>query len=243
MKSGAVGHADTRAAPERRRPRPEGAVRRDQPVAALGRGRPQLRAPGQPLLPRAARRRVHPAAAARPTRTARCPRYGVGITNIASRPTRAADELSREELRAGARELDALVAADPAARWSPSSASPPTGPRSSARRRRWACRTETHRRPRPCLDPPQPERPQRPLQARRLRPPLRRGPPEKPSSMALHARSCRRCRWAVIDGTRRRRSPRRRRPRSARPTADGTSVRTSRGVRSVTRSTSAPHTP
>jgi TDG/mug DNA glycosylase family protein len=38
------------------------------------------------------------------------PGYGVGITNIAPRPTRAADELSREELRAGARELEALVA-------------------------------------------------------------------------------------------------------------------------------------
>jgi double-stranded uracil-DNA glycosylase len=38
------------------------------------------------------------------------PAYGVGITNIAPRPTRAADELSREELRAGAAELEALVA-------------------------------------------------------------------------------------------------------------------------------------
>ena len=39
------------------------------------------------------------------------PAYGVGITNIAARPTRAADELSREELRAGAAELEALVTA------------------------------------------------------------------------------------------------------------------------------------
>jgi double-stranded uracil-DNA glycosylase len=38
------------------------------------------------------------------------PRYGVGITNIAARPTRAASELSDDELRAGATELDALVA-------------------------------------------------------------------------------------------------------------------------------------
>jgi double-stranded uracil-DNA glycosylase len=38
------------------------------------------------------------------------PAYGVGITNIAPRPTRAADELSREELRAGAVQLEALVA-------------------------------------------------------------------------------------------------------------------------------------
>jgi TDG/mug DNA glycosylase family protein len=38
------------------------------------------------------------------------PAYGVGITNIASRPTRDAAQLSREELRAGAAELEALVA-------------------------------------------------------------------------------------------------------------------------------------
>ena len=38
------------------------------------------------------------------------PGYGVGITNIAPRPTRAAAELSREELRAGAAELETLVA-------------------------------------------------------------------------------------------------------------------------------------
>jgi TDG/mug DNA glycosylase family protein len=37
------------------------------------------------------------------------PRYGVGSTNLVARATRAADELTREELRAGARELDALV--------------------------------------------------------------------------------------------------------------------------------------
>jgi TDG/mug DNA glycosylase family protein len=39
------------------------------------------------------------------------PRYGVGIANIAARPTRAASELSNEELRAGAAELETLVAA------------------------------------------------------------------------------------------------------------------------------------
>ena len=38
------------------------------------------------------------------------PAYGVGITNIASRPTRDAAQLSREELRAGAAELERLVA-------------------------------------------------------------------------------------------------------------------------------------
>jgi TDG/mug DNA glycosylase family protein len=39
------------------------------------------------------------------------PRYGVGITNIAARPTRAASELSDDELRAGALELEHLVTA------------------------------------------------------------------------------------------------------------------------------------
>jgi len=38
------------------------------------------------------------------------PSYGVGITNIASRPTRDAAQLSREELRTGAAELERLVA-------------------------------------------------------------------------------------------------------------------------------------
>ena len=38
------------------------------------------------------------------------PAYGVGITNIASRPTRDAAQLSREELRTGAAELERLVA-------------------------------------------------------------------------------------------------------------------------------------
>ena len=46
----------------------------------------------------------------RPDEDGTLPAYGVGITNFVARPTRAADELSREELRAGARELDALVA-------------------------------------------------------------------------------------------------------------------------------------
>lgn len=46
----------------------------------------------------------------RPDEDGTLPAYGVGITNFVARPTRAADELSRDELRAGARELDALVA-------------------------------------------------------------------------------------------------------------------------------------
>ena len=44
-----------------------------------------------------------------PEHDAELPRYGVGVTNIAPRPTRAADELSREELRAGAADLDRVV--------------------------------------------------------------------------------------------------------------------------------------
>jgi TDG/mug DNA glycosylase family protein len=46
----------------------------------------------------------------RPDEDFTLPAYGVGITNFVARPTRAADELSRAELRAGAQELDALVA-------------------------------------------------------------------------------------------------------------------------------------
>ena len=42
-------------------------------------------------------------------RTASCPRYGVGVTNLASRPTREAAEITPEELRAGAASLEAAV--------------------------------------------------------------------------------------------------------------------------------------
>jgi len=42
------------------------------------------------------------------------PRYGLGVTNIVARPTRAAAELSPQELRNGAAELADLVA-----RWRP----------------------------------------------------------------------------------------------------------------------------
>jgi TDG/mug DNA glycosylase family protein len=35
--------------------------------------------------------------------------FGLGITNVVARPTRAADELSAQELRDGAEELDSLV--------------------------------------------------------------------------------------------------------------------------------------
>ena len=50
----------------------------------------------------------------RPEEDVDLPRYGLGITNLVSRPTAAASELSDEELRAGAAELEALVA-----RWRP----------------------------------------------------------------------------------------------------------------------------
>jgi TDG/mug DNA glycosylase family protein len=38
------------------------------------------------------------------------PEYGIGLTNVCDRPTRAADELTAEELRAGAAALDELAA-------------------------------------------------------------------------------------------------------------------------------------
>ena len=47
----------------------------------------------------------------RPDEDAELPAYGVGVTNIAFRPTRAAAELSGEELRAGAAALERTVAA------------------------------------------------------------------------------------------------------------------------------------
>jgi len=45
----------------------------------------------------------------RPEEDATLLEYGIGVTNIADRPSRAADELSREELRHGAAQLDATV--------------------------------------------------------------------------------------------------------------------------------------
>jgi TDG/mug DNA glycosylase family protein len=45
-----------------------------------------------------------------PDEDAELPRYGLGITNLVDRPTRAAEELTREELRAGAAALAGLVA-------------------------------------------------------------------------------------------------------------------------------------
>ena len=50
----------------------------------------------------------------RPDEDGDLPALGVGITNIVARPTRAAAELTADELRGGGRELDALVG-----RWAP----------------------------------------------------------------------------------------------------------------------------
>jgi double-stranded uracil-DNA glycosylase len=50
----------------------------------------------------------------RPEEDASLPRHGVGLTNLAPRPTRAASELTPAELRAGAAVLDAFVR-----RWQP----------------------------------------------------------------------------------------------------------------------------
>jgi TDG/mug DNA glycosylase family protein len=44
-----------------------------------------------------------------PDEDAELPRYGLGITNLVDRPTRAADELTQEELRAGGAALTDLV--------------------------------------------------------------------------------------------------------------------------------------
>jgi double-stranded uracil-DNA glycosylase len=45
----------------------------------------------------------------RPEEDARLLDVGIGFTNLCSRPTRRADELTREEIRAGARELRAKI--------------------------------------------------------------------------------------------------------------------------------------
>ena len=45
----------------------------------------------------------------RPDEDAELPAYGVGVTNIAFRPTREAAEITTEELREGARELERTV--------------------------------------------------------------------------------------------------------------------------------------
>ena len=49
-----------------------------------------------------------------PDEDAHLPEHGLGVTNLVDRPTRAAAELTAEEMRAGAQALDRLVA-----RWEP----------------------------------------------------------------------------------------------------------------------------
>ena len=44
-----------------------------------------------------------------PERDGELPQHGAGLTNLVDRPTRAADELSRAEMRAGAAALETLV--------------------------------------------------------------------------------------------------------------------------------------
>ncbi len=46
----------------------------------------------------------------RPEEDGELPRYGLGITNLVERTTRAADELTADELREGAARLEVLVA-------------------------------------------------------------------------------------------------------------------------------------
>src|SRR3954454_1822020 len=48
----------------------------------------------------------------RPDEDHELPQHGLGVTNLAFRPTRAASELSAEELRAGAADLEATVRRD-----------------------------------------------------------------------------------------------------------------------------------
>ncbi len=45
-----------------------------------------------------------------PDRDGELTRYGIGLTNLVDRPTRAADELTAEEMREGAAALERLVA-------------------------------------------------------------------------------------------------------------------------------------
>ena len=52
-----------------------------------------------------------------PSEDGELPSFGVGSTNIAARATRAADELSPEELRAGGAELEALVSGSSRGWW------------------------------------------------------------------------------------------------------------------------------
>ena len=67
---------------------------------------------------------------------------GIGITNLVTRATARADELTGEELRAGARRLEATVTSG-ARGSSPWPASPPIAPRSDGRAAVGGCQHET----------------------------------------------------------------------------------------------------
>ena len=77
-----------------------------------------------------------------PRRTASCPAWGLGITNLVCRTTTAASELSAEELRQGRLALEEKVARYGPRGWR-SSASAPTPRRSAGGSRRWGCRRST----------------------------------------------------------------------------------------------------
>ena len=76
-----------------------------------------------------------PATVSRGRRRASWPPLGIGITNIVPTASARADELTRDEVRAGAAALRGQGARRCARRSSPCSASPPTGRRSAVRRR------------------------------------------------------------------------------------------------------------
>jgi double-stranded uracil-DNA glycosylase len=71
-----------------------------------------------------------------PDEDAELPGFGLGVTNLADRPTRTAAELTRSELQEGAAALAGLVARH-RPRCSPSSGSPPTGSASTGRGPCW----------------------------------------------------------------------------------------------------------
>ena len=100
----------------------------------------------------------------RPDEDAELVAHGIGVTNIASRPTRAAAELTADELRAGALVLERTVrrhqprlVCDSRADRLPGGVRPPGGGHGPA--------AGGDRRP-PGLGAAQSKRPQRPLQAR-----------------------------------------------------------------------------
>ena len=120
-------------------PRPARALRGHQPGPALGRGRPPLRAPRQPLLPRAPRRGLHAPRAApdRGRRRSRstAPASPTSPPAPAARPTSSPSTSSAPAPRTSTRWSE-----PPSRASSRCSASPPTGSPSSAARPRSASR-------------------------------------------------------------------------------------------------------